>query len=254
MIRALKTFLVSRPLNVVVWKAWTAAVTKRIPMWKQWILHCRDKKALEIGGPSGVFNNYLPVYTALKAVDGVNFSAHTIWDSPSAKWSKYNLIRGDQIVADGVNLSCIDDESYEVVLSSNNLEHIANPVKALIEWKRVLKPGGVLICVLPRKESNFDHRRSITKLEHLINDYENKIGEEDLTHLEEILRLHNLKRDPLAGCFEDFKRRSIDNYKHRALHHHVFDIPLLQSLMKFIGMDTVLTHSSPMDHFIMARK
>jgi SAM-dependent methyltransferase len=117
----------------------------------------------------------------------------------------------------------VSDRAYDFVLSSHNLEHFANPVKALLEWRRVLRPGGALILVLPYYRDTFDHRRKPTGVKHMMQDYSRGIGEDDLTHLPEILERHDLTRDPAVGSMEDFRKRSLDNFRNRCLHHHVFD-------------------------------
>lgn len=40
-------------------------------------------------------------------------------------------------------------ESFDVVFSSNTLEHVYEPEKLLLEIKRVLRPGGVAIHIVP---------------------------------------------------------------------------------------------------------
>jgi hypothetical protein len=87
----------------------------------------------------------------------------------------------------------------------------------------VLVPRGVLLLVLPHKDGTFDWRRPTTTLEHMISDYESNVGEDDLTHLSEILELHDLSRDEAAGTPEQFRQRSLENVSKRAMHHHVFD-------------------------------
>lgn len=42
-----------------------------------------------------------------------------------------------------------DDGSFDVVLSTSNLEHVEEPATALREWARVLEPGGVAIVSVP---------------------------------------------------------------------------------------------------------
>lgn len=42
-----------------------------------------------------------------------------------------------------------DDASFDVVLSTSNLEHVEEPAAALREWARVLQPGGVAIVSVP---------------------------------------------------------------------------------------------------------
>lgn len=257
-LKTFQSFILERPLNVVIWKIYCKIFNAKIPEAKLWISLIKNKSGLEIGGPSGIFTsaNYLPIYPFLKSLDGVNFSNKTIWEGDIEQGSNfiYEGKRGFQFITEGTNLSQINDNTYNFVLSSNNLEHIANPVKALLEWKRVIKPGGIIILVLPRKESNFDHSRPITTFEHVKDDYENKLTEEDLTHLNEILELHDLKRDPHGGSAENFKKRCLKNFENRCLHHHVFDIELLNQIMNFIEMKVIISYSSPTDYFIAAEK
>ena len=254
----LQTFIKEKPLNVILWKAYCKIFNGTIPNSNSWIALVKDKSGLEIGGPSAMFskNNYLPVYPVLKSLDGVNFSNKTIWEGEIAQGNNYVFDgkKGFQYIAEGTFLDQIKNDTYDFVLSCNNLEHIANPIKSVFEWKRVIKNGGCIILILPRKESNFDHRRPITSFDHIKNDFENNTAEDDLTHLKEILQSHDLKRDSLAGSFADFTKRSKNNFKNRSLHHHVFDISLLEKMINFIGMKVLISHSSPTDHFLAAAK
>jgi hypothetical protein len=75
----------------------------------------------------------------------------------------------------------------------------------------------------------------VTSLEHIIQDFKNNTQETDLTHLQEALELHDLSRDMAAGSFDNFKKRSENNHQFRALHHHIFDMPALCSLIEYAG-------------------
>ncbi len=257
-LQAFSAFLKEKPLNIILWKLYCKLVTAKIPKSKSWISLIKNKSGIEIGGPSGIFasKNFLPLYPFLQSLDGVNFSDKTIWEGKLSQGNNYNYEgkTGFQFIAEGTDLKEIKDEEYNFLLSSNNLEHIANPIKALFEWKRIIKPEGMIILILPKKESNFDHKRSVTSFQHLKEDFKNNIDEKDLTHLNEILELHDLKRDAHAGSFNDFKKRSENNFETRSLHHHVFDMALLKQIIDFVGMKTELFYSSPTDHFIAASK
>lgn len=149
----------------------------------------------------------------------------------------------------------ISDSSYNFILSSHCIEHIANPVKALFEWVRVLKQDGLLVLVVPHKEGTFDHRRPVTSLEHLIQDFDNQINESDLTHLEEILSLHDLSKDPGAGDFAAFEERSKRNKENRCLHQHVFDTQLAVEMVNYIGLKILAVELfTPYHIVIIARK
>jgi ubiquinone/menaquinone biosynthesis C-methylase UbiE len=117
----------------------------------------------------------------------------------------------------------VPDSTYDFVLSSHNLEHFANPIKAVKEWQRVLHPRGALILTLPYYRYTFDHLRQPTSVDHMFDDFEQSTNEDDLKHLPEILEKHDLTMDIAAGSKQDFHRRSLENFSNRCLHHHVFD-------------------------------
>lgn len=220
-----------------------------------------NKYGLEIGGPSSLLqrNNVLPIYPHIKALDGCNFSNETIWEGKLIEGYNYSYDsskpKGFQCVLDAVNLASIENNKYDFVISCHNLEHIANPIKALKEWLRVLKNDGYLLLVVPSRDKTFDHRRNITSLDHLIDDYNKSIDESDLSHLNEILTLHDLSMDKAAGDFESFKRRSKDNFNNRTLHHHVFDTNLLIQLFNYLNVKIItLDFVKPFHIIIMGQK
>jgi SAM-dependent methyltransferase len=198
---------------------------------------------LEIGGPSQVFSRdgALPVYPLLKRLDNCDFSDETIWKMANTDMaSQYGEQRrplGKQYTAEATDLQAIPTEAYDCVLASHVIEHVANPLQALFEWLRVLKETGTLVLVVPHKDGTFDHTRPVTTLDHLLEDYERGVTEEDLTHLPEILELHDLEKDPAAGTFETFKKRSERNFENRALHHHVFDTASVVQLIHHLNLE-----------------
>jgi SAM-dependent methyltransferase len=214
------------------------------------------KSGLEVGGPSQLFRDYLPVYPVVAALDGVNFSNSTLWEGEIAAGGRFEFDRGRggrQFIAEATALDGIETGRYEFLLSSNCLEHVANPLKALREWMRVVEPGGVLLLVLPNQQANFDHRRPVTRLEHLLDDERQGVGEDDLTHLDEVLALHDLDRDPGAVGRESFTRRSLDNLVHRGLHHHIFDPLLIAQMTAHVGLLPIRQDSSAADFFYLGR-
>jgi predicted SAM-dependent methyltransferase len=62
-------------------------------------------------------------------------------------------ILGDSDIVGSIdNLPMIEDDSADVIISRHSLEHIGDTVKTLTEWKRILKPGGKIIIILPDDE------------------------------------------------------------------------------------------------------
>lgn len=100
---------------------------------------CQGKRILEIGCGSG---KLLDLLKPLNEVVGVDASADGI-AACSAR---------------GIEGHCIDpscepmpftDESFDIVICLETIEHMMNPYYALMEMRRVLRSGGRLICSVP---------------------------------------------------------------------------------------------------------
>jgi SAM-dependent methyltransferase len=201
-----------------------------------------DKKGLEVGGPSEIFQYEIPIYNVINKLDGCNFSTKTIWEGELIEGNNYKYIKnkkGYQYISEASRLVAITDEKYDFLIASHCLEHCANPLKTVEEWLRVIKCDGIIMLILPHKDFTFDHNRKITSFNHLLEDYKKNIGEDDLTHLQEILDLHDLKMDVAAGTKEDFKKRCLDNFNNRCLHHHVYDSKLLEEVFNFFNIQVL---------------
>jgi len=73
-----------------------------------------------------------------------------------------------------------------------------------------------------------------------------------MTHLDEILALHDLALDPAAGDIEQFRLRSLDNFNNRTLHHHVFDFPLIKRMLEYANFEIINMSQSGTDFFAVA--
>ncbi|MGA7218560.1 MAG: methyltransferase domain-containing protein [Candidatus Sulfotelmatobacter sp.] len=227
------------------------------------------KSGIEIGGPTDVFQSGratlrsygwrtpLPIYDRIGSLDNCNFSSQTMW-STHADAYHFSRLRppGKNIIADGSDISTVADHTYDFVLSSHNLEHFANPVKALLEWKRITRQQGALILVLPDYRRSFDHRRAPTPVSHMLEDYTKKTGEDDATHLPEVLRLHDIARDGTlqTHTLEELRARSMNNLSNRILHHHVFDENNSVELLAAVGLEVLAVEPAlPYHIFIVSR-
>lgn len=203
------------------------------------------KHGLEIGGPSGNFmdKSLLPVYRIVGSCDNCNFSNRTVWQGDVQEGLEFKYHRnkpaGYQFICEATDLARIGNERYDFVISSGVIEHIANPLKAILEWKMVLRVGGVVLLLCPHKEATFDHRRPITPLSHLIDDFNERVDDRDLTHLPEILKLHDLSLDPEAGSYEQFLARSQKNFDNRCLHQHVFVTESWITILDHLNLEIV---------------
>src|SRR5512137_1946907 len=72
------------------------------------------------------------------------------------------------MVADGELLESIGDDSQDFVIANHFVEHCQNPLLAIENMMRVLRPEGILYLALPDKRYTFDRGRPVTPLAHLI--------------------------------------------------------------------------------------
>jgi len=220
------------------------------------------RRGIEIGGPSiAVFGRrgVLPAYPTIGSLDNVNFGSKTVWEGSIQEGRTFLFDRsrppGCQYIREATELSNIPSATYDFLLSSHTLEHTANPIAALHGWLRILKNDGVVVLVLPHKEGTFDHRRPTTTLDHMKDDFDRNMDEHDLSHLPEILKLHDLSLDPPAGDFENFKARSLRNFENRCLHHHTFTTLSAATLLNYMGVKIVSVEACKPNHvIIVARK
>jgi SAM-dependent methyltransferase len=68
-------------------------------------------------------------------------------------------------------LEMIEPNSFDFVYSSHSLEHTPNPIWALIEQLRVVKPGGIVYAAIPNKSHTYDAKRTPTSVEKLTQKY-----------------------------------------------------------------------------------
>lgn len=86
-----------------------------------------DKKILEVGAGSGLLQDIVKDYTALE----ISRSARQFFHKPFIEASATNMP--------------FPDNTFDALWSFRVLEHIPNPERALLEMRRVVKPGGYIL-------------------------------------------------------------------------------------------------------------
>lgn len=130
----------------------------------------RNKVVLDIASGSGYGSSHLSM--SAKKVYGVDVDADAI------KYSQKNYSSKNVsfMLGDGTNIP-LDDNSVDVVISFETIEHIEDYTKFMEEVKRVLKDDGIMILSTPNDiefpESNHFHIHEFERreLERLVSKY-----------------------------------------------------------------------------------
>jgi SAM-dependent methyltransferase len=136
------------------------------------------------------------------------------------------------VISDAAALP-FEDSSLDYVASSHLLEHLPNPILALVEWYRVVKAGGIIYIVVPDRRFTFDCERGCTSVAHLIEDFENRTDARDSAHVEEYalhLDLSKFAPDVHPKDWQSFRRTllsglmlAVQTGRDVNIHFHVFE-------------------------------
>lgn len=100
----------------------------------------RSMRILEVGCSSGMLIDDLTVL-------GFHDSYGVDINKEAIEYGKQRGVTNISLV-DGVTLP-YPDNAFDFVISSDVLEHISDEGRALAEWRRVLRPGGRLLIMVP---------------------------------------------------------------------------------------------------------
>lgn len=152
----------------------------------------------------------------------------------------------ESYVTDAGDLSFAQDESIDFVCSSHVFEHLANPLKAIAEWKRVVRNGGIIYIAVPDKRHTFDRKRDRTPLSHLIDDFDNNVDHTDQTHIAEFEEKWD--PDPAQVPNKEQLLQDAECPPPACFHHHVWIVDDIREILEHMGLKViygpVLHHST----------
>ena len=132
--------------------------------------YCKGE-GLEIGGAA---HNTFPGINA-KNVDLGDASWEFYKESQIKQCGTYLPV---DIKASGDDIP-VDNNSQDFVINSHVLEHFQNPIKAMVEWDRVVKPGGHIFMIVPHKMRTFDIDKPRTTLVEVVQRWYEKLPNND---------------------------------------------------------------------------
>jgi SAM-dependent methyltransferase len=143
-----------------------------------------------------------------------------------------DLIEPD-LLADLENPADIAESSVDFIVACHVIEHSRNPIGALAECWRRLKPRGQLVLVVPDMRKTFDRKRATTPLAHFILDFTEPSRERDRQHYEEFYRLaFETAPDKLASTVE---AKYQEQY---AIHYHTWTYESFGEMVSWVGQST----------------
>ena len=126
-------------------------------------------------------------------------------------------------------LAGIEDRSVDAVVLSHVIEHVANPIHALEECARVLRPAGRLVLIVPLRHATFDALRPGTSLAHLLAEHQAGVTEVDVEHIREFCHsvYHHTPNEP-SETLEWHNPDRLDDdlvalHRRRSIHVHCWD-------------------------------
>lgn len=82
-------------------------------------------------------------------------------------------------VAEGDDLP-FENETWDYVLTSHVLEHFFDPIKAIEEWFRILRPSGYIFMIVPKPDASPGEDRLPVTVQELLDRHEGRIKPEDV--------------------------------------------------------------------------
>ena len=141
--------------------------------------------------------------------------------------SRYSLPADDLVplthVIDGNDLGVYSADELDFVIANHVLEHFDDPVGGVLEWMRIIRPGGRLFITLPNFRSNsFDFRREPARADHLALDHHDPEGRpaRNFQHYEDFARTLYQWPEGDPRIKNKVDEWVADDMRH---HYHVYD-------------------------------
>jgi hypothetical protein len=150
----------------------------------------------------------------------------------------------DRADGDAQYLKTLENESFDTVFSSHTLEHMRDPLEAVLNWWRVLRPGGFMVIIVPDEDLyeqglwpspwNPDHKftYTISKSKSWSPTSRNLITL--LSHLPDhkIVYIKTLDQgfDYDPGCYKDQTLRGAEAAIEAVIHKHTEQLTLYSGL------------------------
>lgn len=218
-----------------------------IPSHRQAALNYIHGLGLEIGALHEPFP--LPPGSRVKYADAIDKKkAMSLFPEIDATL----IVTPDYIIdLDVEGFAKLDGLSFDFVIASHVLEHLANPIGTLNQIFAILKPGGVAVIAIPDMRFTFDRHRPLTPFEHVWGDYINKTTASSDEHYVSFLRsaAPHVFKEPAD------LQHHIDRARERREHSHVWTSDSFKEMMSIsserLGLAIRPLFESPADQNLL---
>lgn len=142
------------------------------------------------------------------------------------------------------------EHKFDASISSNVLEHSPNIIFLLLNFHFITKQEGWMFHAIPNHEYTFDRFREPTELAHFVEDFENQMGFNDMSHNEDYVQSAIIK----DGWQREFHQKYPVQYPF--MHFHVFNKANTEELFRFVFEEVhcdLLTDTQFSDNLVLCR-
>ncbi len=115
----------------------------------------RDSKIIDIGCSSGIF---------LKDLEQLGFKTENLFGVDISEKAIENCRNNgiqNAFVMDAQNISLL--EKFDIIIASDCLEHLQDDIKAIANWKNLLKIGGMMYIFVPAFQSLWSYHDEVNQ-------------------------------------------------------------------------------------------
>jgi SAM-dependent methyltransferase len=181
----------------------------------------------------------------------VTYVDHAATDELRRVYPEHDWFQPPDVVDEAEYLTSFADDSLDFVMANHVLEHVEDPIAALFNFLRVLRPGGVLFLTLPDARRSFDGPRERTSVEHVLRDHREGPQVSRSEHYLE----YGLLVEGRTG--DDLVRRSAELEAQRfRIHFHVWEPDTFLELLLALQLpsDIEAVQSTDIEFAVILRK
>lgn len=207
-----------------------------------------EMREIATGGLTGTGIEFGPGASPLAVPIGVNVLFADTFEHKELIENAYegqdiaNIVKPDMHLSFDEIASKKKSHPLNFIIACHVIEHVANPIRAIVDSLSILKPGGKLVLIVPDKRKTFDRKRNLTEISHLIEDFESPNRDRDFEHFMDFYT-HAVPPERLETIPSVAKENHNRNFP---IHYHTFTHRSFKKLLKAIRK----LNCSPFDYWI----